>query len=292
MEGVEPLAPELPVVGQPVIDVDQCLGAQAIDAPLRIFAYVDQAGLSQHPKVARDARTSDRKRVGKLAGRRIVIAQDAEHRPPTRVGQRVQNGVHMVNVPTSLRNKQGTYLAAVAYGILAAMSSTLTARVIGAFFGLAFVLINASAAPTPWSWVLRVLGIAAFVGAVLRLRRLGEITVRPRPSAIRIYWASVILEAAALVLGTRLLADGGHGAYGVAWVAFVVGVHFLPFAWAFRQPAFRPLGLALIVLAVVGAVTGLLGAGKMGVALVAGVGAGLALLTFAAAPPRAQPSEG
>lgn len=165
------------------------------------------------------------------------------------------------------------------------VNSALVARLVGACFGLVFVLVNTSAVPTPWSWVLRALGLAGAVVVLLRLRSPTRASVlEPRTSAIRVYWTSVLVEAVALVAGTRLLAASGHGQYGVAWVAFVVGVHFLPFAWAFRLPAFLPLGVALMILAAAGAALGLLGAGEAWVAAVAGVGAGLALLVFAAAP--------
>lgn len=164
------------------------------------------------------------------------------------------------------------------------MSSTLTARFIGACFGLAFVLANASDVPAPLSWLIRALGVVLFVGVCVRLRSAGEVRVQPRRSAIGVYWTSVVLEVAALVVGTRILATHGQGEYGVAWTAFIVGVHFVPFAWAFRQPAFRPLAVTLIALGVAGAAVGLVGGGGTGIAVVAGLGSGLALLIFAAAP--------
>lgn len=164
------------------------------------------------------------------------------------------------------------------------MTSTAIARMIGATFGLVFVLVNAGTAGSPWSWLMRVAGVVVFVAVLARIRRLGEVTVEPRDNAIRVYWSCVLLEVAALLLGTRLLAANGHGEYGVALVAVVVGVHFLPLAWAFRQPAFHPLGVVLVALGVAGALVGLLGGGETGIALVAGVGSGLALLGYAAAP--------
>ncbi|MCL2614942.1 MAG: hypothetical protein FWD95_17140 [Nocardioidaceae bacterium] len=165
------------------------------------------------------------------------------------------------------------------------MTSSLVARLIGAVFGLVFVAVNAGAANGPWSWVLRVLGLSLFVGVLLRLRDLGEVTVQPRARAIPIYWTSVLLEVAALLVGTRLLSSHGHGTYGVALVAVVVGIHFLPFAWAFRQRAFLPLGIGLILLGAAGVAAGLLGAPGVIVALLSGVGSGLALLLYAATPP-------
>lgn len=166
------------------------------------------------------------------------------------------------------------------------MTSTLTARLIGATFGLVFVLVNAGAADGPWSAILRLVGVAGFVGVLLRVRRLGELAVQPRPQAVPVYWTSVLVEVAALVVGTRLLSNHGHGAYGVALVAGIVGIHFLPFSWAFRQPTFLPLGIVLLTLGATGGILGLLGAGDVVIALVAGIGSGVALLLYAAAPRR------
>lgn len=161
------------------------------------------------------------------------------------------------------------------------MSSTRTARTIGAVFGLVFVLVNSGVVGAPWSWGLRVLAAVALVAVVVRSRGRADVPVEPRPSALRVYWASVALEVVALSLGSRLLADQGHADYGVAWVALVVGFHFLPFAWAFRTPSFLPLGLLLMALGAAGLALGLAGAGAAAVAVCAGVGSGFVLLGWA-----------
>ena len=116
------------------------------------------------------------------------------------------------------------------------MSSTTMARTIGAAFGLVFVLVNSGDVDTPWSWVLRALGVVAFVGVIVRAWGRAGVSIQPRPAALRVYWVSVALEAVALVAGSRLLDAQGRAAYGVAWVAFVVGFHFLPS----RGPSGRP----------------------------------------------------
>ena len=161
------------------------------------------------------------------------------------------------------------------------MSSTTITRTIGAVFGLVFILVNSGVVDSPWSWVLRALGVVAFVGVMVHAWARDDVSVQPRPAALRVYWVSVALEAVALVAGSRLLADQGRAAYGVAWVAFVVGFHFLPFAWAFRTPSFLPLGLLLMALGVVGAGLGVAGTGAEAVALASGVGSGFALLGWA-----------
>jgi hypothetical protein len=167
------------------------------------------------------------------------------------------------------------------------MNSTLIARLIGATFGLVFVLVNAGNAVAPWSWILRVLGAVAFAGVILRIRRMGETEVEPRREAIGVYWLSVFFEVVVIVVGVRLLAANDRAEYGVALVAFVVGVHFLPFSWAFNQPAFLPLGLTLMILGSIGALLGLTGAGQAAIALTAGVASGFALMSYAVAKPHA-----
>ena len=69
------------------------------------------------------------------------------------------------------------------------------------------------------------------------------------------------------------------------WVVLVVGVHFLPFARAFRVPLFTWLGAVLITVAVLGGVATLqVGAVAAGVT---GMIAGVALLVFAVLTRRA-----
>lgn len=166
------------------------------------------------------------------------------------------------------------------------MDSTYAARLIGAVFGVVFVVVNAGAAAGPWPWVIRALGVAGFAGVLLRIGRAGEARIEPRREAIAVYWASVVIEIAAIVVGSRLLSTHGHGEYGVALVAFVVGVHFLPFSWAFRQRGFASRGLTLMALAAIGAALGLLGAGDVAIAMVAGVASGLALMIYAISTPQ------
>ena len=146
-----------------------------------------------------------------------------------------------------------------------------------------FIVVNAGMAGSPWSWVPRGARVVAATGVGWALARQPDTELEPRTAAIRVYWWCVVADVVALFAGTRLLDANGHGEYGVAWVAFVVGLHFLPFAWAWRHPEFRWLGLALMTLAAIGAVLGLLGAGDASIALVAGVGSGFALLGYAGA---------
>ncbi len=51
MQSVEPLIPQRPVSGKPLIDFGQRLGAETVDPALRLLANLDQPGLPEHPKV-------------------------------------------------------------------------------------------------------------------------------------------------------------------------------------------------------------------------------------------------
>ncbi len=158
------------------------------------------------------------------------------------------------------------------------------ARTIGAGFGLVFVLVNAGVIGSPWSWLLRALGVLVFLTVIKLAWSRDDVVIQPRPAALRVYWTCVILEVVALALGTRFLADQDRPEYGVAWVAVVVGFHFLPFAWAFRTPSFLPLGLVLMALGVAGAALGPAGAGATAIAWCAGIGSGFVLLAWAGLP--------
>ena len=156
---------------------------------------------------------------------------------------------------------------------------------IGAIAGLLFVLLNAGPLGSPASVVLRVVGVAAFVlavwYAVVRTR-----SWPPDPhldtAAVRTYWICVIAETLAIPLGVLVLVRVlDQPDLTPAWVVFVVGAHFLPFARAFGVELFTLLAWALIAVAVIGALVTALGA-PLGAAA-AGVLAGFLLLAFAVA---------
>ncbi|WP_147916184.1 hypothetical protein [Ruania zhangjianzhongii] len=165
--------------------------------------------------------------------------------------------------------------------------ATRLPALIGAGFGLLFLLINAGSLPAPWPLGVRVAGVLLTAAVAARVLT-GAVAPAPRPgpSAMRTYWRWVGIEGIAIVAGTFLLGRFGLGEFGVLWVIAVVGVHFLPFATAFGHRAYAALGWVLIALALVGAVLAILfGATGSGVA---GVTAGVVLLVFAAAFGRAR----
>jgi hypothetical protein len=163
--------------------------------------------------------------------------------------------------------------------------------VIGAIAGLVFILANAGALDgTP---VLRAIGVAGFAAVTAVLVR-GPRVEQPAPSrsAMRIYWLCVAGEVAAIPLGAAVVSGALHSPSAVvAWVVFVVGAHFGPFARVFGLPLFGWLAGALLLLGAVGLVLALTVDHTF--AACSAVAAGYVLLAFSAAGPyvsRARPS--
>lgn len=125
-------------------------------------------------------------------------------------------------------------------------------------------------------WVVGlVLVAAALTSHYLRPVPLGPLT-RPRPAELVIYGLCVVGELAAINLGSRALTAAGHEEWRPALIAAVVGLHFIPFAWAFGERMFYWLGGLVATLGAAGLLTGLVGI--VHAADAAGVAAGLFML--------------
>lgn len=122
------------------------------------------------------------------------------------------------------------------------MTQNLVAGTIGGTFGLVFVLVNAGPPlASTLADLLRVGAALAFVAMAVMLvalrRRAGDGRAPSQHAASdrqlfrRRYWLIVGIEAALLLAG-RAVIVGLHAPQQsfVAWIAFVVGVHFLAFA--------------------------------------------------------------
>jgi hypothetical protein len=153
---------------------------------------------------------------------------------------------------------------------------------IGAMFGMIFVLVNAGGLPDALALVLRGLAIVAFVGLVVVVvtGRGKEPSHQATGVAFgRRYGLVVMAEVTAIVAGLAVLNrvfDAPEA--GVAWIALVVGVHFLPLARVWRAPHITLVGVALTALGVIGLVMAALGASDVAIATVSGVGSGVVLL--------------
>jgi hypothetical protein len=168
------------------------------------------------------------------------------------------------------------------------MRSQRLGLLIGSVFGLVFVEVNSGALPTAVGVVVRVVGGLAFLLVLIGIGRLRPIPISARPAHAagigfgRGYWLVVAGEVVAIVAGARLLSgplDAPRA--GVAWVAFVVGAHFVGLAVVWAEPIFGRLGGSIAVCGVVGLVLGLTDASNAAVAAAGGVLPGALLLGFA-----------
>ncbi|SDD96726.1 hypothetical protein SAMN04489747_2167 [Auraticoccus monumenti] len=153
--------------------------------------------------------------------------------------------------------------------------------VVGLVGGLVFVL---SYSPDLGSLVSTLARVAGVVGAAtalfahyVRPTALGPLA-RPGAAALATYGLCVVGELVLIVVGTRVLVSAGAGALRPALIATAVGVHFIPFAWAFRERMFHHLGGAVTAIGVAGLLLGALGVTRAAAA--AAVLAGLVMITF------------
>lgn len=158
----------------------------------------------------------------------------------------------------------------------------------GSLIGLlgAMVFISSySSTPGPGAQTIAwVVGLAGLISALfflyVRPVPLG-LLIRPRPLAMATYFACVLGELALIAVGSRVLSDANLSELRPALVAAVVGVHFVPFAWAFHERMFLYLGGAVAAIGAVGLMAGALGVTHAAdaAAVVAGV-AMLAIITL------------
>lgn len=158
--------------------------------------------------------------------------------------------------------------------------------IIGAIFGLAFVLTNAGAVPASLFW--RTAGAVAFAAIIWFVVLHGPEVDQAPPSraALRTYGISVAAMVVAIPIGANVISnvlDKPNAA--LVWVVFVVGAHFLPFAGAFHLMHFRWLSASLVVVSIIGAVP-TLASNSATAAGWTGVVAGFVLLFFSGVGPR------
>ncbi|MFJ8435259.1 hypothetical protein ACIQ9P_28585 [Kitasatospora sp. NPDC094019] len=167
-----------------------------------------------------------------------------------------------------------------------AVHNKQTAPLIGAAFGLAFVLANAGALPGAAAVLLRVLAILVFLRLFLALRRRPALPAPPGGSAVPappvfgrgyrlVVAAEVVVGLAGLVVVNPVL----HAPKAtVGWIALVVGLHFFGLATVWRRPALHVLAAAMSVCGAAGVGLAAAGAPASVVAVVAGIAPGALLL--------------
>lgn len=137
--------------------------------------------------------------------------------------------------------------------------------------------------PSGWSPVLTVGSIVsiavAMLAGVTTCRRRGGAASMQDPAVRHAYWWIVGTEIAACLLGVAVLGVAGEMRFLPAWILLVVGVHFLPLGRVFQIAELYPAGIAVSVVAVAAAITGM--AASVAPSTVAGAGGGLICLVAA-----------
>lgn len=123
-----------------------------------------------------------------------------------------------------------------------------------------------------------VVGLLILVPTV-RARRAAPAAERsPAMFSSRRYLLLVLGELAVIIAGTVMLGSTGYSPYIPAWVAIVVGVHFLGFGRFFWR-GFYLLGGAIVTAGVVGAIVGAAGGSASWIVATTGILAAVSLFT-------------
>jgi hypothetical protein len=155
--------------------------------------------------------------------------------------------------------------------------------VIGAIGASAFMLGSRGTMTGPWPtatlglWLVAILAYACVV--LVRPRTFAD-SAGPRPRAGLVYVASVVGMFVVIAGGSAILRGLDHADIVVSLVAVAVGLHFLPFASAFRAPVFAVIGTVVAGCGVAGLVIGWFAPAA---AVAAAVAAGLAMLMITTA---------
>lgn len=133
---------------------------------------------------------------------------------------------------------------------------------IGLVGGMVFIAGYSAGFNSVISITVQILGLglvgAALFAHYIRPVALGPLT-RPRPAALATYGACVVGELVLINLGSRALVATGDSDLRPALIAAVVGLHFVPFAWAFGERMFYWLGGLVATLGVLGLLAGFMG---------------------------------
>ncbi len=127
--------------------------------------------------------------------------------------------------------------------------------IVGAVGATVFVMANRTALPAPgpmlavFAWLAALVAYGYFV--FIRPRDFADVAA-VAPSAGLVYVASVAGMIALIRFGGELLPDDRATELRPALIVIAVGLHFLPFAGAFRTPMFAGLGSLMFVIGTVG----------------------------------------
>jgi hypothetical protein len=75
---------------EPVVELGQWLGPYAVEATLRVRAYLDQASLLQHPEVLGDRWLAEAKPIHQLSHGPLSVTKDAQDCLPVRLAENLK----------------------------------------------------------------------------------------------------------------------------------------------------------------------------------------------------------
>jgi hypothetical protein len=155
---------------------------------------------------------------------------------------------------------------------------------VGAAGGTLFVLANRSALGDPWREMATFVwagALIAYIWFVFGMHRNFDDGRAPARRAGLIYLGSVAGMLIVIRFGTAVLDQAGATGLRPAIIVIAVGLHFFPFASAFRTPMFNILGTVMVVLGAGGLGLGAITSGTA--ASAAAVTSGIAMLCVIAA---------
>lgn len=120
---------------------------------------------------------------------------------------------------------------------------------VGAAGGTVFVMVNRGELADPWPTVAAIVCVAALIAYawfVFVAPRVVEEIGPAKPHAGIIYLSSVVGMLVLIRVGTALLDHAGRAELRPALIVIAVGLHFFPFASAFRTPMFKVLGSVMV----------------------------------------------
>ena len=127
------------------------------------------------------------------------------------------------------------------------------------FFGASFCMW-ASVLLAGWSSPLLAIGPLVFFAlaaiASHKIRRSARGAYSPSPKAARVMSLSSAAEGVAIPIVALTLANTGHADATLPGIALVVGLHFLPMAWAIPFRFFYVLAAVLVTVACTGFLVG------------------------------------
>src|SRR4029077_20206215 len=95
--------------GQPVVELDQRLGADAVPATRPVDPDGHKPRVAQHAEVLRRLWLSEPDRFGELTDQVIADTESVEDRSPDRLSENLERGEHGVNMPHIAYTLQGRY---------------------------------------------------------------------------------------------------------------------------------------------------------------------------------------